>query len=169
MTKPTGLKIYKNLITMTEVEKILTQKEYKPQDESSTILFRYYGNYSAKSAHPAEPWMLEIGAMLFERKYLAEIPNLYRVCDWVGRLSSQFRWHIDNDRHGPEIISICLTDNRAIGFRDPTATDKIYKIELNAGDAYTMTKASRWNWEHRVMPVGRTSEGGKSIIVGYKR
>lgn len=28
-------------------------------------------------------------------------------------------------------------------------------------------KSARWNWQHRVMPVGRTSEGGKSIIFNF--
>ena len=169
MTKPTGLKIYNNLLSKDEVNKILSYKEYETQSETNTVLFRYFGNYIAKSTYPTENWMLELGKVLYEKKYFSEIPNQYRVCDWVGRLSDQFKWHIDNDRHGSEILSICLTDNRMIGFRDPTKPDDVYKIEFNAGDAYMMTKASRWNWEHRVMPVGRDSEGGKSIIMSYKR
>lgn len=167
MTKPSGLKVYKNLLSTSEVEDILSNDEYKTQDEANTVLFRYYGNY--KESPPATDWMIKLGEKLYNEKYFSELPNQYRVCDWVGRLSNQFKWHIDADRHGPEILAICLTDNRMIGFRDPTKTDDIYKIELNAGDAYMMTKSARWNWQHKVMPVGRTSEGGKSIILNFKR
>lgn len=45
MIKPTGLKVYKNLLSLSEVEDILSQNEYKTQNEVNTVLFKYYGNY----------------------------------------------------------------------------------------------------------------------------
>lgn len=91
------------------------------------------------------------------------------VCNWIGEYAAQFKWHIDSNRHGEEILVISLTDGRQIGFRPPGRPDKIWTLELDAGDAYFMRGAARWNWDHRVMPSGCSRSGGESFILAYRR
>lgn len=166
MPRPPGLKIYRGLLNRSEVEEILSHEEYKPP---RLELFRYFGEFGSKDVPKASPWMLAWGEKLHQWGLFEEIPNQYRVCDWVGELSAQFKWHIDNHRHGENILAICLSDGRAIGFRPNSDKRAVYELSLDAGDAYLIAGAARWSWEHTVLPRGKQKSGGKSFVVSYKR
>lgn len=167
MRKPAGLKLFPQLLSSTEIQEILSQQEYAPQHEAQTKLFRYFGDFGSLKTPEASDWMLRYGHKCVARGVFKTLPNQYRVCDWVSDLSAQFKWHIDSRRHGEDILAICLTPNRQIGFRDP-AKSEIYILELDAGDAYLMRKGARWNLEHRVMPTGKEVGGGKSFIMSVR-
>jgi hypothetical protein len=182
MPKTPGLKTFDQLLTPEEVQSIVSQDEYtkNPGD----VLFRYYGDFGheivepgdepirrgapGKETPPPRPWMLEWGAKLQERGLFDELPNQYRVTDWFGNLSAQFKWHIDNHRHGERILAISLTNNRAIGFRQ-NSDSEVFTLEQNAGDAYLIAGPIRWSWQHCVLPRGQDKSGGRSFVVSYKR
>lgn len=44
-----------------------------------------------------------------------------------------------------------------------------YALRLDAGDAYVIRATARWQWEHRVMPVGHQRGGGESFVMASKR
>jgi alkylated DNA repair dioxygenase AlkB len=80
-----------------------------------------------------------------------------------------FKWHTDADRHGERILVISLTDSRAIGFRSRSDSSEPYVLSLDAGDGYLIRATARWQWEHRVMPVGQGRGGGESFVLAYRR
>lgn len=167
MKRPPGLKIYKNLLLAKDIAIILEKQEYIENLESK--LFRLYGDFGSKEAPEATAWMKEYGQKILDvTDIFKKLPNQYRVCDWIGELSANFKWHIDNKRHGEKLLAICL-EKRCIGFR-PRATSKdMYKLELEKGDAYLMAGKCRWSWEHCVLPMGKEKSGGKSFIVSYRK
>lgn len=169
MKKPSGLKLYPGLLALEEVDELLGVEEYQDQKEAHVQLFRLYGSFGSKPAEEPREWMLSWGEQMVERGLFEQRPNQYRVCDWVGDLCGQFKWHIDNKRHGEAILSIALTDGRAIGFRPVGKGREVYEVELNRGDAYVMAGASRWEYEHSILPRGRSRSGGKSLVMSYKR
>ncbi|MBU47730.1 MAG: hypothetical protein CL920_03450 [Deltaproteobacteria bacterium] len=164
MKRPPGLKLYPALLSSQDIHNILQRPELPQSRPECPQLFRLFGDFGGKEASTPSPWMLEWGTRLQEQGFFSTTPNQYRLCDWIGDLSAQFKWHIDNKRHGKEILVISLTDQRRIGFRPPTGRG-YYSVELNAGDAYLMRGASRWQWEHCVLPSGQSRSGGKSFIL----
>lgn len=132
------------------------------------VLFRYYGSFGLPETPAPSAWMLAWGEALQRRGYFAALPNQYRVCDWVGALAAQFKWHIDNQRHGERIFVISLSGPREIGFREGEEGER-YVMRLDAGDAYVMEGPARWRWQHCVLPVGRGRGGGRSFVVSEKR
>ncbi len=170
MAKPGGLKVYPTLLSDAEIKDLLHKPEFAEQAEAHVELFRLYGEFGFEQGRPAPTdWMLEWGERLTAQGVCSQVPNQYRVCDWVGDLKAQFKWHIDNARHGAEILAICVTGPRRIGFRKNASDTRPHILELEAGDAYMMRRASRWNWEHCVMPAGEQGSGGKSLIMSYRR
>jgi hypothetical protein len=189
MAKTPGLKTFKNLLSQQEVDSIVAHDEYtkNPGD----VLFRYYGDFGhaitpepsaeapdanapvrrgapGKETPPPSPWMLKWGEKFYKEGWWEEIPNQYRVTDWFGHLAPQFKWHIDNHRHGEKILAISLSNNRAIGFRkDPDSP--VFELEQNAGDAYLIAGPIRWSWQHCVLPRGHDRSGGRSFVISYKR
>ncbi|BBM84661.1 hypothetical protein [Candidatus Uabimicrobium amorphum] len=167
MKRPPGLKIMRNFCSEEEVNEILQQPQFV--NNPTMELFRLFGEFGGKAAQKPDEWMIEYGTKIFRKYYIfPEVPNQYRVCDWIGELSSNFKWHIDNKRHGKDILVITLSEKRLIGFRrDPDA--EVYKVELSTGDAYLMSGSSRWSWEHCVLPSGKEKSGGKSFIMSYRK
>lgn len=170
MAKPPGLKTYPALLTPEEVAEVLARPEMVQPRPENPQLFRLFGEFgSNKEADEPAPWMLEWGQRLAERGLFSATPTQYRLCDWIGDLAGQFKWHVDNDRHGQEILAIALSGGRRIGFRDPSRPASSYELDLELGDAYLMTGKARWSWQHRVLPRGRDRSGGKSFILSYRR
>ncbi len=169
MSTPQGLKVYPNFATPKQVQEILEQNEFHNQTEANHRLFRYYGDFGTATELEPASWMLAWGKKLKGMGFFNELPNQYRVCDWKGELSSQFKWHIDNRRHGEQIFVISLSSGRKIGFRDKKTQRTHEEIALDSGDAYMMQGASRWQWEHRVVPTGKTRSGGRSFVVSFRR
>jgi hypothetical protein len=169
MAKPPGLKVYRALIDGAEVEALRSAcRSLGPAPGNP--LFRLFGDFGEnKATEPVEPWMIAWGQRMYAAKMFASEPNQYRVCNWLGKFAAQFKWHIDSKRHGEEILVIALTDGRKIAFRPPGRPDRTWVLELDAGDAYFMRGAARWNWDHRVLPAGRASSGGESFILAYRR
>lgn len=167
--KPPGLKTYRQLLDPEQVATLLEQCHSLPPPTGNP-LFRLFGAFGKnKATEPVRPWMQGWGQAMVGKGLFAQLPNQYRVCNWMGELSAQFKWHIDSKRHGEEILIISLTDGRAIGFRPPGRPDKTWVLELDAGDAYFMRGAARWNWDHRVMPSGRKRSGGESFVIASRR
>jgi hypothetical protein len=185
MAKMPGLKTFPALLTPEEVAKVVAQDEYakNPGD----VLFRYYGDFGhgmlapedatdapvrrgapGRETPPPSPWMLDWGRTLQDRGLFDVLPNQYRVTDWFGNLSAQFKWHIDNHRHGERILAISLSDKRVIGFRKD-ANSPVIELPQNAGDAYLIAGPIRWSWQHCVLPRGQGGSGGKSFVLSYKR
>lgn len=170
MPKTPGLKSFKQVLSRDEVAQILAQDEFakNPGD----VLFRYYGEFGhpegPRATPPPAPWMLHWGKVLLERGFLDEMPNQFRVTDWFGHLSAQFKWHIDNHRHGERILAVSLSDDRVIGFRKD-ADSPVFELEQNAGDAYLIAGQIRWSWQHCVLPRGQDRSGGRSFVLSYKR
>ncbi len=168
-SKPPGLKIYRELLDSEMVQKLREQCRDLPPPPHNP-LFRLFGEFGRnKTTEEVRPWMLEWGDWMVARKMFSVRPNQYRVCNWIGDLSAQFKWHIDSKRHGEEILIVSLTNGRKIGFRPPGRPDKTWVLELAAGDAYRMRGAARWNWDHRVMPCGKNRSGGESFVLASKR
>lgn len=167
MGLPPGLKLYRKLLSSDEIDSLFAHQEFQEISQENPQMFRLYGNFGTKEAHSILPWMQVWGQKIQEKGIFSKCPNQYRICDWIGELSGNFNWHTDNKHHGPKILIISLTPNRAIGFR-LNAKSPVYRLELEAGDAYLMSGASRWQWEHRVLPTGRERSGGKSFILSYK-
>lgn len=165
MKRPAGLKVYPGLISSDEAQAILQTDECR---HSNGQLFRLFGDFGGKKAQAPCPWMKEWGARLRDEGYFQELPNQYRLCDWIGEHSAQFKWHIDNSRHGEKILVLCLSEKRAIGFRKK-GKKEFFELELTAGDAYMIAGAARWSWEHCILPVGEGKSGGKSFVLSYKR
>ena len=167
--KPPGIKVYRQLLSTDELGELRTQCRALPPPTGNP-LFRLFGAFGAnKATEQVRPWMEDWGRAMVDRELFATLPNQYRVCNWIGDLSAQFKWHIDSKRHGEEILVISLTDGRKIGFRPPGKPDRTWVLELAAGDGYFMRGAARWNWDHRVMPTGRSRSGGESFIMAFKR
>jgi hypothetical protein len=187
MAKPPGLKTFPKLLSQKEVDLIVANDEYtkNPGD----VLFRYYGDFGhntpepttppkadapirrgapGKETPPPSPWMLAWGKTLQDRGFFDEMPNQYRVTDWFGSLCAQFKWHIDNHRHGERILAISLSNNRVIGFRKD-ANSPVFELEQHAGDAYLIAGPIRWSWQHCVLPRGKDKSGGRSFVVSFKR
>ncbi|WP_372371034.1 hypothetical protein [Candidatus Uabimicrobium sp. HlEnr_7] len=167
MKRPPGLKIIRNFFHQDEINHILSQTEFV--NNSKMELFRLFGEFGGKEAQPPQEWMIDYGRKVFQHHdFFSEVPNQYRVCDWIGELSSNFKWHIDNKRHGKKILVVTLSSKRMIGFRCDAGSD-IFKIELSSGDAYLISGSSRWSWEHCVLPSGKEKSGGKSFIMSYRK
>ena len=168
-SKPSGIKVYRDLITPAEVEELRASCRSLPPPTGNP-LFRLFGAFGDnKATEEVHPWMAEWGRRMVDKKLFAQPPNQYRVCNWIGELSAQFKWHIDSKRHGEQILVISLTDGRKIGFRPPGRPDRTWILDLDAGDGYFMRGAARWNWDHRVMPSGRDRSGGESFVLAYRR
>jgi len=166
--RPSGLKLYPKLLDNSDVEAILAHCDRLPPPPFNP-LFRYFGAFDGLDrTEPQQPWMVDIGRRLQSLGLFDKAPNQYRVTHWHGELAAQFKWHIDNRRHGDELAVVSLTDGRCIGFRDKARPREVYKLSLSAGDVYRMTGAARWKWEHRVMPVGRGRSGGRSFVVAWR-
>lgn len=170
MAKPPGLKVHRALFTPEEVAEVLAHPEMVQPRAENPQLFRLFGDFGAnKEADEPAPWMLAWGERLTARGLFSARPTQYRLCDWIGDLEGQFKWHTDNDRHGQEILAVALSPGRRIGFRDPNRPAATFELDLDLGDAYLMTGKARWSWEHRVLPRGRERSGGKSFILSYRR
>lgn len=169
--RPPGLKVYRTLLNAAEVEELRTKcRSLAPPPHSP--LFRYFGSFGdgARRIEPVEPWMVEWATKYVEAGIFPIQPNQHRVTNWRGDLSAHFKWHIDNQRHGEEILAICITGARRIGFRDPKrSAEEPFLLDLEAGDAYLIRGGSRWKWEHKVMPVGQDKNGGESFVLSYRR
>ncbi|MEZ4359749.1 MAG: hypothetical protein R3B48_06175 [Kofleriaceae bacterium] len=167
--KPPGLKVHRRLLEDADVSALLADCRGLPPPTGNP-LFRLFGDFGDnKDTEEVTPWMHRWGRWALDRQLFKEEPNQYRVCNWIGELSAQFKWHIDSRRHGEEILVISLTDGRKIAFRPPGSSDSGWVLELNAGDGYFMTGAARWNWDHKVMATGRERGGGESFILAFKR
>ena len=168
--RPPGLKLYPQALTGAPLDTLRERCRALPPPPHNP-LFRYFGAFGENSrTEPVQPWMETLGVEMLARGFFTAAPNQFRVTRWDGELSAQFKWHIDNRRHGEEILVISLTDGRAIGFR-PRGEDRAepYVIRLDAGDAYVIRGTARWQWQHRVMPVGHERSGGESFILAHKR
>jgi len=170
MSKPPGLKTYPALLSPEEVAEVLGRPDMVQPCAENPQLFRLFGDFGPnKQADAPAPWMLAWGERLTARGLFSAVPTQYRLCDWIGELAGQFKWHVDNDRHGQEILAIALSAGRRIGFRDRGRQQSTWELALELVDACRMTGKARWNWEHRVFPRGRTRSGGKSFILSYRR
>ncbi len=168
-SKPSGIKVHRKLLADEEVERLLDQCR-SLEAPTGNPLFRLFGDFGQnKATEEIRDWMRPWGDRMVRDGFFAQTPNQYRVCNWIGDLSAQFKWHVDSKRHGEEIMVISLSDHRKIGFRPPGRPDKVWVLELDAGDAYIMRGAARWNWDHIVMPSGKSRSGGESFILAYKR
>lgn len=170
-SKPNGLKVYRGLVTGKTLETLRQNCRALPAPPYSP-LFRYFGYFgeNARRIEEVRPWMVTFATRMVTEGIFDEQPNQHRVTNWRGDLSAHFKWHIDNHRHGEEILVICITDGRSIGFRDPKRPKKSpHILELNAGDAYLIAGAARWKWEHKVLPTGQNSSGGESFVLAYRR
>ncbi len=167
MTRPPGLKVHRNLLDSGQVDAILAQQDFVNPDSKAHDLFRLYGDFGGKEAQDPREWMLAHGRQLQSQGFFPSLPNQYRVCDWVGGLSAQFKWHVDNHRHGEKILVISLTDQRTLAFRKP-GTSGVYELMLDRGDAYIIQGAARWSWQHKVCPSGAHKSGGKSFVMSLK-
>ena len=168
--RPPGLKLYPDLLTGPALDTLRAQCRALPPPPHNP-LFRYFGSFGDGSrTEPVQPWMVAVGQEMQRRGFFVEEPNQFRVTRWDGELAAQFKWHIDNRRHGEEILVISLTDRRAIGFR-PRADDSVepHVLRLSAGDGYLIRGTARWQWQHRVLPVGHRRSGGESFVVAWKR
>lgn len=166
--RPPGLKVYRQLCPPEEVARLLAQCRSLPPPPANP-LFRYFGAFPpGPGVEAVADWMPGWGQRMVERGLFREVPNQYRVCNWLGEHAAQFKWHTDADRHGERILVICLTDNRAIGFRPRTGGEP-YVLRLDAGDGYLIRATARWQWEHRVMPVGHGRSGGESFVLAHRR
>ena len=165
MKRPTGLKVYPSLLSGSSVVDILKEQECQ---NPSQQLFRLFGQFGGKKSQPPSPWMLRWGERMKDMGLYSEKPNQYRLCDWIGEHSGQFKWHTDNNRHGEQILVICLTGNRVIGFR-PRSKKGVFELELGVGDGSMIQGSARWSWEHCVLPRGEKKSGGKSFVMSYKR
>lgn len=168
-SRPTGLKKFPGLLDSKQVAEIIAHADRMAVSRESQKLFTYYGDFGTLETAEAESWMFEWGDYMVERGIFSRRPNQYRLCDWIGELSDQFKWHIDNKRHGDEILAIALSNKRSIEFRPKSRTKDSYRIDLDAGDAYMIRGTCRWQWQHRVMPVGQSRSGGRSFVLAYKR
>lgn len=154
-----------DLIALRDHCRALPPPPYNP-------LFRYFGDFgaNARRIEEVQPWMEEVGRRMVEAGLFEVQPNQHRVTNWRGDLAANFKWHIDNHRHGEEILVICLTDGRSIGFRDPRRSGADpFVLQLDAGDAYMIQGAARWKWEHKVMPTGHDRSGGESFVLAHRR
>lgn len=166
MKQPPGLRIYRGFLSSQEVDEILSEEEYHNNSKVNPQLFRLYGDFGNKASGDVAPWMRAWGEETVKRGIFSTPPTQYRVCDWIGDLRGQFKWHIDSKRQGKLIFSISLSETRVMGFREKDARD-IFRLELGKGDAYLMKGASRWNWEHCVLPCSEGRSGGKSFIMNH--
>ncbi len=168
-SKPSGIAVHRALLSPAEVQTLLGQCRSLPPTRGNP-LFRLFGSFGQnKLTEETRPWMMDWGRLMVERELFSTLPNQYRVCNWLGELSAQFKWHIDSKRHGEHILVISLTDGRRIGFRPRGKPAATWVLELDAGDGYFMKGAARWSWDHRVMPTGRERSGGESFVLAYKR
>ena len=168
---PNGLKVFRGLISGDELRELRENCRALPPPPYNP-LFRYFGDFGehARRIEEVRPWMVRVAERMLERGLFETLPNQHRVTNWRGELSAQFKWHIDNHRHGEEILAICTTGPRSIGFRDPRrGKAEPYILELEAGDAYLIAGSARWKWEHKVMPVGHERSGGESFVLAYRR
>ncbi len=168
-SKPPGIKIYRKLLDANQVAELLDQCHSLPPPTGNP-LFRLFGDFGEnKTTEEVRPWMTTWGETMVKKQLFGQLPNQYRVCNWIGDLSAQFKWHIDSKRHGEQILVISLSDGRRIGFRPPGRPEKTWVLELDAGDGYFMRGAARWNWDHRVIPCGHQRSGGESFVIAHKR
>ena len=167
--RPPGLKIYRELCSPAEVARLLEQCRSLPAPPNNP-LFRYFGAFPpGPHVEDLAAWMPGWGQRMVERGLFKVAPNQYRVCNWIGDFSAQFKWHTDANRHGERILVISLTGSRAIGFRSRADRAAPYVLQLEAGDGYLIRATARWQWEHRVMSVGQGRGGGESFVLAYKR
>jgi len=166
--KPPGLKIHRELLSPAEVKQLLADCRRLPPPPNNP-LFRYFGEFGENTdVEDVRDWMLPWGERMVTQGLFKKQPNQYRVCNWIGDLHDQFKWHIDSTRHGERILTICLTDSRTIGFRPRARHQAPYLLQLSAGDAYMIRATARWQWLHRVMPTGHGRSGGESFVIARK-
>jgi len=147
------------------VDRLSARAAGHPQAPTNPQLFRLYGDFGGRERGPAADWMLAFGDEMVRRGLFKARPAQYRLCDWRGEHAAQFKWHTDSDRHGENILAIALTDGRGLGFRSRARKGATWRLNLDAGDAYMMRGAARWQWEHRILPVGPRRSGGRSLIL----
>ncbi|MEL6342130.1 MAG: hypothetical protein AAFV53_03285 [Myxococcota bacterium] len=169
-SKPPGLRVYPGLYTGGRLDLLRERCRALPPPPYSP-LFRYFGEFGENArTEPLRDWMPVVGDEMVAAGLFEQRPNQYRVTNWQGELAAHFKWHVDNHRHGEEVLVICLTDGRSIGFRDPKRPNREpYIIELDAGDGYIIRGGARWKWEHKVLPTGQGRSGGESFVMAFKR
>lgn len=163
------MKLYPRLLSGGALDQLRERCRALPPPPANP-LFRYFGDFGENVlTEPVRPWMVEMGRDMLGRGFFSALPNQYRVTRWDGELAAQFKWHVDNRRHGQEILVVSLTDRRAIGWRPRIGDADPYILELDAGDGYLIRGAARWQWLHRVMPVGHARSGGESFVLAHRR
>jgi hypothetical protein len=104
----------------------LEQFELHKQSRTNPQLFRLFGHFDIPSAQPLAQWMMDCGKKMVKRGIFSQCPDQYRLCDWMGEFSGNFKWHTDNNHHGEKILAIAVSDARVIGFRPKKRTKSIY-------------------------------------------
>jgi hypothetical protein len=64
-----------------------------------------FGNFDIPSAQPLAQWMMDCGKKMVKRGIFSQCPDQYRLCDWMGEFSGNFKWHTDNNHHGKKILA----------------------------------------------------------------
>jgi alkylated DNA repair dioxygenase AlkB len=70
--------------------------------------------------------------------------------------SAGIGWHIDNLIFGDNIAGFSLGGTGRLQFQLPKAEDRDsppFEVEVSSGSLYIMSRASRYDFQHRLMPV----------------
>ena len=62
-------------------------------------------------------------------------------------------WHVDGARFGPVIVALSFAGNASLEFRRGGEQEASYRLQIAPGAMYVLARGSRWDFEHRILPV----------------
>ncbi|WP_310482182.1 alpha-ketoglutarate-dependent dioxygenase AlkB [Chamaesiphon sp. VAR_48_metabat_403] len=162
-TAPDGFSLISNFLTINEQTELLCQISAFEYQEASfrgkrlkrtTSQFGYAYILKGKqlaAAEPMPPFLLALAQKALancspQAEFNQCIITRYQVSAGIG-------WHVDAPRFGDLVVGISLAGSGRFQFR-PKRTNLIsFETELTSGSMYLIDGCSRWDYEHRLMPV----------------
>lgn len=160
---PDGFSLILNVLNIeeqTDLHREISALEYQEASfrgkrlKRTTVQFGYAYILKGKKLATAEPMPLFLLAIA--QKALTHCPpgTKFNQCI-ITRYPNNagIGWHIDAPRFGDLVVGLSLGGSGRFQFR-PKRTNLVpFETELSSGSMYLIDRSSRWDYEHRLMPV----------------
>lgn len=162
-TAPDGFSLISNFLTIEEQTDLLHEISALEYHEAifrgkrlkrTTSQFGYAYVFKGKQLATAEPMPQFLLAVA--QKALTHCPpgTEFNQC-FITRYptSAGIGWHIDSPCFGDLVVGLSLGGSGRFQFRPKRTNLVSFETELISGSMYLIDRSSRWDYEHRLMPV----------------
>lgn len=160
---PTGLVYYPDFLTELEHQPVLVQVQALPcthdrfrgqvmKRSQATFGFAYAAiGRKVRPAAPFPPFLAALSERARHHTSMRPIANQCIVQHYPT--GAGIGWHTDAPVFGDVIMGISFGGPARLQFRPRGETPARYEVVLMPGSLYVMAGPSRWEWQHRVVPV----------------